>query len=267
METERRHENEKNDLRVLLSMKGPEFFQKHGANILLGLLLVAAIIYFFVQRQKARAMETYAVNASTAIAFNAAMQLRGSIADGDVSPGAAEDRQKLATAALSAAEAVLSSDSDASQKASAQLAKAEVLWALATVPSQAITTTQPVSGFSPRTADAYLQDSKAAYYDLLQKYPDQKEIAANALLSMAAICETEKKFHDAHDWYQKVLRDDTLRSIYHDIARSRAAMLDDLQRPATLAAPSSSPSLLTPITAPSAAAQPSDPTTTPTTQP
>lgn len=268
METERRIDGEKNDLDVLLRVKGPEFFQKHGANILLGLLLVAAIVYFFLQKRTANELKALEVNSNTSVAFNDAMFLRESAAQGDLSLQAGERRQRIAVNAIQAADNVLASDSDIAQKASAQLAKAEVYWALATTPAQAFAATQPVAGFAQQKPQEYLAKAREAYVQVLQQYPDQKEIAANALLSLAAVCETERKFPEANDWYQKVLRDDTLRSVYHDIARSRVTMLEDLQRPITLAPPTSLPSIMTPATAPSTPLLLVPPATTaPATQP
>lgn len=248
MDSERRHELEKNDLDVLLRVKGPEFLQKHGANILLGILLLAAIVYFIVQKRKAREQEIYSTNLNTAVAYNYAMQLRDMASHPDLSDEAARDRQELAAAAFAAADLVLASDSDAQQKASAQLAKAETLWALATAPPRALATTQPVAGFAAKAPEAYLEDARAAYYEILQKYPDNKEIAANALLAMAAISETNLKFDEAAEWYQKVIQDQTLRGVYREMAQARLKQVDELKRPYTLAAPTSRPSLFTPTT-------------------
>ncbi len=262
MESERRPANEKTDLEVLMRVKAPEFFEKHGANIILGIILLAAIVFFFYQKRKTHQQEAYSTNVDTAIAYNYAIQLRDLMVPPGLSNDSGRDRQALANEAFSRADKVLTSDATPAQKASAQLAKAEVLWALAIMPPESLATSQPVSGFTPRTQQAYLEDARLAYFEILQKYPDQKEIAANALLSLAAICESGSKFDDAQDWYQKVLRDDTLRGVYHDIAKSRLAALDDLKKPFVLMSPATQPTSR-PANAPSTAPATSQPTTQP----
>ena len=237
MDSERRHEIEKNDLDVILRVKAPEFFQKHAANLLLGILLLAAIGYFLWQRRSLKEATLHATNQNTAIAYNNAIELRAMASRPDISDDAAHDRQALASSVFAAADQVLGSDSDVTQKSAAQLAKAEALWALASTPAKALATTQPVAGFVAKTPAAYLNDAKAAYFEILTKYPDQKEIAANALLSLAAICESNSAFDDADDWYSKVIRDDSLRSVYREVAKARRERLSDLRKPFTLAPP------------------------------
>lgn len=262
MEAERRPEHEKNDLDMLLRVKGPEFFQKHAANILLGVLLIAAIVYFIIQRRRAAESEVQATNQNTAIAYNYAVQLRDLVSRPDLSDDAARQRQELATLVFSAADQVINSDSDSTQKAAAQLSKAEALWALASAPRTALATSQPVAGFVARESSAYLQDAKAAYTEILQKYSDQKEVVANALLSLAAIAESESKFDEARKWYETAVGDKTLRPIYNEIAQGRLRRLDDLQAPFVLATPSSQPA-----TRPTNEAPATIPTTLPVPQP
>jgi hypothetical protein len=257
MEIERRPQPEKTDLEMLLRVKGPEFLQKHAWNMILGLLLIASITYFFVQRHRAEQSKVQETNQNTAIAYNYAVQLRDLVARPDLSDDAARQRQELATLVFTAADSVLNSESDATQKSAAQLSKAEALWALATAPAKALATTQPMSGFVPRSSADYMADAKAAYYEILQKYPEQKEAAANALLSLAAIEESSAKFNEARGWYDKVIGDPSLRPIYHDIAKSRIDRLSDLEKPFTLATPTTLPTI--PLEAP--------PATLPATQP
>jgi tetratricopeptide (TPR) repeat protein len=250
MEVDRRPEPPKNDLEMLLRVKGPEFFQKHAANVVLGIVLIAAVIYFIMQRRKAQESEIQATNQNTAIAYNYAVQLRDLAARPDLSEEAARQRQELATLVFSAADLVINSQSDAAQKAAAQLSKAEALWALASVPPDALASTQPVAGFIPRETSAYLEDAKAAYTEILSKYPDQKEIVANALLSLGTIAESSSKFDEARQWYEKAIADTSLRPIYGEIAKGRVERLADLSTPFTLATPTSQPATQPSVTPP-----------------
>lgn len=257
MDSERSHETPKNDLETLLYVKGPEFFRKHFANVLLGLILVASIGYFFWQRSNARAAERHQTNLYTSIAYDDARRLRELTAFPDTTDSAARNRQALFLTALANADAVLNSDAEVSQKATAQLAKAEALWAMATASPTSLSSTQPVTGYVVRTPTAYLEDARAAYYEILQRYPEQKEVAANALLSLATISESTAKFDEAADWYNKVINDASLRSIYHEIAKSRLVTLTDLRRPYFLSAPTRQPTASAPVAnEPAPASQP-----------
>lgn len=270
MESERRPaEPEKTDLEMLLRVKGPEFFQKHAANIFLGILLATAITYFFYQRYRAHQSQAIETNQNTAIAYSYASQLRELNTRPDLSETAVRQRQELAAGVFSAAERVLTSDAPASQKAPAQLARADALWSLATVPPAALATTQPSANFVAREPSAYLTDAEAAYIEILSKYPDEKEIVANALISLASIDESKMSFVEARKRYQMVIDDKSIRDIYHDIAKGRLKWLADLEKPFVLAPPTTAPS--TPIAplalTPAPTVEPASPTTLPATQP
>lgn len=232
---------EKTDLEVFLRVKAPELFEKHAANILMVVLLVIAAGFFLYTRSRNKAAEQAATNQNTAIAYDFAQQAREMFNAPVFSDAAAHERQQKVRDVFNAVELVLTSDADASQKAAAQLAKADVLWQLANAPDAAIATTQPASGFTVKNAAGYLDDAEQAYTEILSKYADQKEYAANALLSLAAIAETRGKFDDAKQWYEKVIADATLRPAYHDLATSREKLLVDLRKPYAIAPPTSQP--------------------------
>ena len=105
-------------------------------------------------------------------------------------------------------------------------------------------------GFQSKSSEGYLTDADAAYTEILSKYADQKDAVANALLGLAAIAENRRDFAKAGEWYGRVNADASLRNEYHQIAKSRLAMLDDLKKPYALAKPTSQPATTEPASMP-----------------
>jgi hypothetical protein len=232
---------DKSDLEVFLRVKGPELLQKHAANILMVVLLLIAAGFYLYSRSRNKAAEQAATNQNTAIAYDFAQQARAMFDSPAVSDRDARARQEKARDVFAAVELVLTSDAGPEQKAAAQLSRAEVLWQLANSPDSSLATTQPASGFTVKSPAAYLDDAEQAYTEIVSKYADQKEYAAIALISLAAVCETRGDFDKAKDWYAKVNGDPSLRSVYHEIAASRAKSLEDIRKPHTLGPPTSKP--------------------------
>ena len=232
---------DKSDLEVFLRVRGPELFQKHAANIVMVTLLLIAAVFYLYSRSRNKAAEQAATNQNTAIAYDFAQQARSMFGSPAVSDRDARARQEKARDVFAAVELVLTSDAGPEQKAAAQLSKAEDLWQLANAPDSSMATTQPASGFTVKSPAAYLDDAEQAYTEIVSKYADQKEYAAIALISLAAVAETRGDFDKAKDWYAKVNGDASLRPIYHEIATSRAKSLEDIRKPHTLAQPTSQP--------------------------
>lgn len=264
--------SEKSDLEVFLRVKGPELLQKHAANILMVTLLLIAAGFYFYSRSRNKAAEQAATNQNTAIAYDFAQQARSMFESPVANDAAARDRQLKARDVFTTVELVLSSDASPEQKVAAQLSKAEILWQLANAPDNSLATTQPAAGFTVKPPSSYLDDAEQAYTEILSKYPDQKEYAAISLISLAAIAETREKFDDARKWYDQVLGDAAIRSVYHDIATSRKEGLVDLAKPRLLAVPTSQPVSLTMLPPPMLTPLPSTapatvPSVPPSTQP
>jgi hypothetical protein len=231
---EPRREAQKTDLEVFMRVRGPELLRQHASNIILGVLILLAVAMFLYTRSRNKVAFEQANTQNTAVAYDYAMQARSLLETPGSAPQEIQERVKQAT---NAADMVLESDAPPLQKAAAQLAKAEVFWALANAPERSLASTQPVIGFTVKTPDAYLADADAAYTEILSKYADQKDAVGNALLGLAAIAENRRDFVKAGDWYNRAAADDSLRPEYRLIAKSRLAMLDQLQKPYALAAP------------------------------
>ena len=256
---------DKSDLEVFLRVKGPELLQKHAANILMVVLLLIAACFYFYSRSRNKAAEQAATNQNTAIAYDFAQQARSMFESPAVSDVAARERQQKAQDVFRAVQLVLESDAGPEQKAAAQMSKAEVLWQMANAPDAALATTRPAIGFNMRTPAQYLDDAEQAYTEILAKYPDEKEYAAIAIISLGAVAETRGDFDKASAWYDKVTADHSLRPVYHDIAAGRAKLLEELRKPHMLAPPSSQPASLSPLIARPPDDAPA--TTLPTSQP
>ena len=241
MDVQRAPQPEKSDLEVFMRVRGPELLQKHAANILMIVLLIAALAMYLYTRSRNKQAEQAATNQNTAIAYSLVQQARELFLAPVFTDAIARERQAKVRDVLTAVELVTTSDADASQKAAALLSKAEIFWLLANAPAEATSTTQPAVGFTQRSSEENLKSAEEAYTEILRSYADQKEYVANALLSLAAIAETRRDFAKAKQSYEQAMNDASLRPVYHEMAKTRLAMLDDISIPYTLAAPTSQP--------------------------
>ena len=233
--------SDKSDLEVFLRVTGPELLRKHAANILMLVLLAIALAMFLYTRSRNKAAEQQATHHNTAVAYDSAQEVREMFQTPIFTDEVAKVRQEKVREVLTAVEQVLTSDAAPSQKAAAQLAKADVLWQMANAPEASLATSRPTVGFNLKPAAGYLDDAEAAYTELLSKYANEKEYAANALISLGAVAESRGKFDEAKQWYEKAIGDKSLRPVYHEIATERSRLLQEMRKPYTLAAPASQP--------------------------
>jgi hypothetical protein len=227
-------------MEMFLRVRGPELLKQHAGNVLLVVLLIAAAAMFLYTRSRNKAQEQFVSNQNTAIAYDFALQLRDQISDLTAST---EQIQTRARDAINAADLVLNSDALPNQKAAALLAKGEIYWALANAPQETPASTQPTTmlAIKPPSQAEYLDLASSAYTDILGKHENEKEYVGNALLSLAAIAETRRDFATAATFYQRAIDDQSLRSVYRQIAENRKALLDDIRKPVLLAAPTTRP--------------------------
>ena len=123
-----------------------------------------------------------------------------------------------------------------------------------------------MSGFTVKPPAAYLDDAEQAYTEILRSYTNEKEVAASALLGLAAIAENRRNFDVAGEWYDKVVADASLRQAYRDIAAGRKRMLADLRKPYVLASTQPTQPTSMPSTPPAfSLMRPAEPASMPTT--
>ncbi len=253
MDSERRHELERNDLSFWFTVTLPKLFQKYGNTLAIGLILVcvATIVFNFLGRA-ARQNEAIA-RENLSLGWNQLGNLRQLMTNPDVGASMVSTRLSSAGNALTAFGAVLSADVDPASKAWALLGQGEVYWLLGSAPELAVTTTQPVVNLATQSAEGYLTNAEVAYRQILTDYTTHDRAVAISLFSLAAIAEQRGDFKGAAEWYDRIEKLPSATDTDRNAVQRRKQLLAEVQKPLLLGA--NTPSAPNPTT-------PTDSTTT-----
>jgi hypothetical protein len=206
--------------------------RRQANNILTALLVVAAIAMLIRWRIQSSANAKIAIANELSTAQLQVQQLAGSLR----STAPAADLQKTINqhqnAANQAISSVLnSSDADGKLRAQALIARGDMYWDLANIP-----TAQGVQ--LSESSSAYLQKAWEAYQEVLKNstYADQHESLSIAHLGLAAIAENRAASgSNPADWatakqeFEAVANDPNALEVLAVAAKNQLAMIPDLQ--------------------------------------
>jgi hypothetical protein len=265
MKSERRHELKTNTLSQ--GLEGlPDYWREYGNKILLvvivGLIVFMAVRYWKdkkvrdVQQQNA-ALDTLRVN-MTELDQLQLMQAVGS-------PGAADARQRVTSAATDAISTLLSTSKDPKILARAYVAQGDLDWKLANMPDPPGAATRPDLKISNR--EGLLGGAAESYAKVLDP-PYNKDAldVFTARMGLAVVAENQAKWDEAKKQYQAIADSKAFPPSFKDIANKRLSELPGYQKAPLLTPPAE------PSTAPSAPAvfgpeSPMFPTTAPADRP
>jgi len=266
MKSQRRHDLQQNQLAKGI-IKIPTFLEQHGNKVFIAVIVIclAFIIYNWRTNSSRRALAT--ASDALASARTAMTELR------NLNPFAASPLQ-IATMRTQLINDIRSSLTTASEEtddrtvvADATLAKGDLNWLLATLPSLPGSATQPTLRLDIEPTQA-LDAAEQQYKKVLDEYADQKLAVIGARFGLAAIAENRGQWTAAKQQYDSLVNDSTVPKPFQTEAKADLDRLPSIQSPAYLAtpAPTSRPTtteLLTPAEAPLG---PASPTTTTTAQ-
>lgn len=265
MDSERRHELERNDLKYWFTVTLPKLLQKYGNMLAIGLILVCVATILFNFRSRAAQQNEVIARENLAVGWNQLGNLRQLMTNPDVGASMVTERLNSAGNALTAFGAVLSADVEPASKAWALLGQGEVYWLLGSAPELAVTTTQPVVSLTTQSSEGYLTNAEVAYRQILTDYTNHDRAVAISLFSMAAIAEQRADFKGAADWYDRIEKLPSITPADLDAVKRRRELLAEIQKPLLIGAgvASASPTPTTPSpTTPASSTTPTS--TTPT---
>ena len=270
MKAERRHELQTNTLAQALA-GAPAWWQKYGGRVLFLLVaLVLAIVLIRYRIQSGRQAEQAArENLSVARSLiNDLDNFNALSAQPDQLTIVRED----ATRAL---EAATSGSEDPATLAEILIARGDLYWTLASVPTAAATQPATQAAEPQRSPAELIEEAARAYQGVLDLYPEQTQSAIAARFGLAAIAEDRGNWDQAKGHYEAVANDTAVAQAYRSHATRRLEQLPELSKPILITQPSPATQPTTQIAAaattnPAAAvlaAEPVEPDPRPTTAP
>jgi hypothetical protein len=238
MKAERRHELKSNTLaRALESL--PDLGRKYGGKALLLVVLILLLIVFIRTRISAgRRQEQLAWQNLTA-AWQSIQALRQPRVIDPV--GLAVERKITVAEALQALSSAREDSDDPQVLAQVLLAQGELYYLLGTLPPSPAATTRPAElGTEPPPVEA-LKLAGDAYRRVIEDYPAQTLLVANARMGLAAIAENAHDWDAAREMYQTVLRTPGLTASHKALADAHLLLLDKIRKPVLVAQPASRP--------------------------
>jgi hypothetical protein len=258
MDSERRHELQKNDLEVLLRVKLPEFWRKHGNRLMWMLTLAMLVILVLVYRRNQVRAETSALAQNTSVAIDFSQQLRRLLQSprvvwtDETVKGVVTQVADIETAANS----VIGSDATPTQKAYAILARADTFWAMSNASSELFEKATTLGAV--RSAEQFRTEAEASFNDIVRLHENEREPVMSALFGLATIAEDRRDFEQAKLRYEQIINDKLSTEVYKASARQRLDNLPEIAKSLFIMIPPATQ----PTTVPTGAA-----TTVPTTMP
>jgi hypothetical protein len=233
MKAERRHELKTNALARNLE-QAPEFFQKYGSQLLLGLVLCLLAFILVRNHYADKTRRAAEVRDNLGTALYSLDQLR------TMSPFAnpeklAQDRRALAEETEKAVAVVLDKTDDPKIRATALLTRGDLNWQMANAPI--LPTTRPESKDS-RSGDDYLNSAESAYDEVVRPPQDENRAAVvSARFGLAAIAENRRQWDKASQFYQQIIDDSSVGKEFTELAKTRQDSLKLLEKPIVLGTP------------------------------
>ena len=235
MKAERRHDLETNSLAKVLT-QAPEFFRRHGAKALLGVVIVVLVIIMMRQRSNQAEQEVNVAWSNISAARQATMQL-------DDLPRRRLDptqefnaRNEIIDATGRSIKAALASD-NTQLVAEALVAQGDLYWTLSNLP--AITggaaSTQPTKFHMESTTQEYLTKAQEAYEKVLKSHTNSGLPAITARFGLAAIAENRGDWAAATKFYDALSADPAIGPAFKTQAQFRLRQMDKVKRPLFLA--------------------------------
>lgn len=232
--------------------------QKYG-NAAAMVLLLCAAVYFIVQwRMNAAAQSRMAIATQLSTAQAAVQSLRSPNMLRQSPQEIAAFRDQVSAKATDAISSVLTTSTDAAQRAGALVARGDLNWQLANLPPLPGATTQPA--LRPTDKPSIMLDkAEASYKQVLSDstFADQHEAIAAAHLGLAAIAENRNDWDSAKKNYQAVIKSQP-DSPAASVARLQLAAVAGLEKPIPLVATTEPVATIGPVF------HPMPPTTMPT---
>jgi hypothetical protein len=273
MKAERRHELKQNSL--VKKLEDLPRYKQWGTRAMLGVILLAMLIFGWRYRQSAEAARVDSARDSLAAGQEALLRLKDTalqLAEGTDPASVANLRMdSFADGINEVGDAITNAgDNNPMLVASALLCRGDLNFELANIPPLPGAATRP--SLQPDQSEPDLLNAAAdAYTKVLQDYPDDLPNVTQARFGLAAVAE-DRAQSDPMNWdkaksYFQAILDSAAPELFKDQARTQLALLPNLQKPLALdlfpeiEAPSTMPSTEPTIMGPAA------PTTMPTTAP
>jgi hypothetical protein len=227
MKAERRHELQDNDLQKVI--KGlPTFWDVHGNRILIGIILVAVLVWAIRWRMSTGRESARRAQDAMAVAREGISELSSM----DVLPGApnvtANARSQRITDVRAALEVVNRETEDRPTQAEALVARGDLNWLIANMPELPGAATQPALRVDTAPEQA-LKTAEEAYNQVLSQYADQKIPVMSARFGLAAIAENRGDWDKARQLYGAVENDPSAAQGFKDQAKVRTELLKRMQ--------------------------------------
>jgi hypothetical protein len=145
---------------------------------------------------------------------------------------------------------------DRKVQSEALIAKADLNYALAMMPSVQAASTQPILVI--KEPKELLENAGEAYRTVINNYTDQKYAVVAARFGLATLAENRRDFDAAKQQYDQLALETRDMAAYQQMASLRLNMLEQLRNPPRFGKPTSMPSLaeLMPTTLPAGPAGP-----------
>jgi len=222
MKSEHRHELKTNDLAKGILTAG-DYVRVYGGRVALGVAIVILVIVLIMQ-QAARSRQ-----AETLLPAQLA-QARAQIEQLQQTQLTPNDRQ-ITDDARNAIKAVKDNASNDALKAEAFATEGDLNWAIANYPKLTPTsTTAPVPVTDAQRTEA-ASAAKAAYQQVLDKYPTQTLAVLTARFGLAALAENARDWATARQQYEAVKAIEAAPKVYKQLAEGRIQYLELIQKP------------------------------------
>jgi hypothetical protein len=245
MKAQRRHELQQSDLAKVIK-QAPSFWQDAGGKYLLAAIAVVVIIILIRYRMSSN--KEAAVRAMDSLAQARLMieqMERLSIQASFMPPQqAAVTRRQFYNDATTAINDATARSDEKQVAAEALVAKGDLNWTTAQMPTLAGASTQPSLQF--KDPKELLASASDAYQSVLNTYADQKHAAVAARFGLAAIAENRGDFDAAKKQYEAIAQMTNDIAAYQQMANVRLKMLDDLRKPVIMANATTEPADLPP---------------------
>lgn len=246
MKSQRRHDLKDNALaRKIYEI--PTFGAKYGLRILLGVILVLLLVILIRQRMN------YASQLSNRLAMDlsSSQTMLAQLRNLDpTDPSFINLRDRLRTEIDRNLNDLIKTSTDPNQLAQAYLAKGDLCWKLANLPTPPPASTQP-SPAADLDINALLSESSDAYNTILHKYL-QSNVAyiINAYFGLAYIAENRGDWNAARNYLVIVNNNSSYPASFRQEAYVQMGLLDQMQRQAIIGTAATQPAsrpAITPI--------------------
>jgi tetratricopeptide (TPR) repeat protein len=257
MKAERRHELQENELAKVIK-KAPSFWQESGGKFLafcVALVVIVVLVRYRISSNREAQAQAIDNISSARGAIAQLQQLRGvaSIAPADL---VSQQQRQLYNDANNLIGNAIGITDDRKVQAEALIAKADLNYALASMPPVQGAATQPILIIKP--PKELLETASEAYRTVIGNYGDQRYATIAARFGLAAIAENRGDFDAAKQQYDQIALDTKDMPAYQQMASRRLNMLAEIRNKPMFGTPTTLPSMaeLMPATLPVGVAAP-----------